>query len=322
MFAGKDDPWQQQQQVPTYRSQVAGSMGHIIAGQQMMVPPQPLQQPQRMMYPYPSMAQGTPPPPQQQMMQMGMSLNVASPYGGQPQPTSPLSGMIQQPQLPAQGQPQQRYMYSQQQQQQQPLSAVGGASGYYSSGSTLSPSEGGAEESEKRGAPMYAQQQQPPQQQDLHMPPQQTAGDDGEFSVSPASAGLSGPSGSLPYEKGGLDVLPPPLSQHQQQQQQQYPIDSESSHVRPPEGEQLIAFLDFTSIALSYQGTVPWLQVPLVRTCSSTTFRGTSPTRTSPRSLLPSATLSPPRSLSTRRPPTRRGSVRAASSSFPFNCVL
>lgn len=206
LSSGKDDPWQQQ--IPTYRSQ-QGPMGHM-GGQHMMAPPQQ----QRMMYPYPSMGQGA--APQQQMM--GLS---TSPYGQQQSAQgqhSPVPGMMQ----PAQGQ--QRYMYS-----QQPLSAVGGASGYYSSaGSALSPADSGADDAGKRSAPMFSQQGQ--QQQDPLMPPSA----EGDFPSSPPSTSGAGPSGALPYEKGGLEVLPPPMSQ--QQQQSQYPVDSESSHVRPPEG--------------------------------------------------------------------------------------
>lgn len=161
---------------------------------------QPSSQQQRMMYQYPTMGQvvGVP----------GMQLS--SPYGQQGQ-ASPVMLQAGQPQQ------QQRYMYM----QQSPTGPQGQPGAYYSppnsaGGQQLPPSvqgSGSGELSADPVSPMYGSQHSP---QDLLVP--KPASQEGEYGRN------SPPPGQ------GLEVLPPA--------QQQFPLDSESSHVRPPEGIQ------------------------------------------------------------------------------------
>lgn len=217
LFSGKEDPWQGQQIPHSYRPMGAGGQ------------PPHMQQQQRMLYPpYPAMTSTSP------------SI-VAGMHSGQQQ-QGPLGGPYHQQSPPGM---QQRYMYMQQS-PPGPQGQQGGSGGaYYSAshphaGGQLPPAgmqqqgpgdlaggvNGGADGST---SPMYGSQHSP---HDLMGGPglgsRVPSQDNGEYGNS--NVGVGG--GTSP--PGGLEVLPPP--QIPQQQQQQYPLDSESSHVRPPEG--------------------------------------------------------------------------------------
>jgi len=201
---GKEDPWQGQQLPQTYRPM--GSSMHM--GGQHLQQPASQQQQQRMMYQYPTMGQVVGVPGMQQL---------SSPYGQQGQ-ASPVMLQAGQPQQ------QQRYMYM----QQSPPGPQGQPGAYYSPPNTaggqqqqqLPPSiqgSGSGELSADPVSPMYGSQHSP---QDLLA--SKPAPQEGEYGrISPP-----------PGQGQGLEVLPPAQSQ----QQQQFPLDSESSHVRPPEG--------------------------------------------------------------------------------------
>jgi len=201
--AGKEDPWQGQQIPQSYRPMGGGQPPHM-------------QQQQRMLYP-----------------PYGSSPSiVAGMHGGQQQPQ--LGGApYHQPALQHQSPPgmQQRYMYM----QQSPTGPQGqaGGGGYYPhAGQQLPPAgpqqgpgdlAGGLSGSgDGTVSPMYGSQ---------HSPHDLMAGGTGGLGsrVPSQDTGDYGSGASAP---GGLEVLPPP----QIPQQQQYPLDSESSHVRPPEG--------------------------------------------------------------------------------------